>query len=45
MSFIGIKIEDKTSTLEENKEIKILKINFPVHTYIRYITPKHTREN
>ena len=34
MSFNGIKIDNKTSTLEENKEINILKINFP-STHIR----------
>ena len=34
MSFNGIKIDNGTSTLEENKEINKLKINFPTkHTF------------
>ena len=34
MSFNGIKIDNRTSTFEENKEINILKINFPTTTHI-----------
>ena len=34
MSFNGIKIDNRTSTLEENKEINIVKINFPTTTHI-----------
>ena len=45
MSFIGIKIEDKTSTLEENKEIKILKIDFPsTHIHSTYNTQAYKRK-
>ena len=36
MSFNGIKIDNGTSTLEENKKINILKINFPT-THIHSI--------
>ena len=38
MSFNGIKIEYRTSTLEENKELNILKSNFPT-------TPIHSTYN
>ena len=39
MSFNGIKIDNITSTLEENKEINILKINFPTtHLHSTYNT-------
>ena len=34
MSFNGIKIDNRTSTLEENKELNILKNNFPTTTHI-----------
>ena len=45
MSFIGIKIEDKTSTLEENKEIYIFKINFPsTHIHSTYNTQAYKRK-
>ena len=34
MSFNGIKIDNGTSTLEENNEMNIVKINFPTtHTF------------
>ena len=37
MSFNGIKIDNGTSTLEERKEINILKIKFPTtHIYSTY---------
>ena len=40
MSFIGIKIDNRTSTLEQNKEINILKINFPTtHIHIDILHP------
>ena len=39
MSFNGIKIDNRTSTLEENKELNILKINFPTtHIHSTYNT-------
>ena len=39
MSFNGIKIDNRTSTLEENKEINILKINFATtHIHSTYNT-------
>ena len=39
MSFNGIKIDNRTSTLEENKEINILKIKFPTtHIHSTYNT-------
>ena len=39
MSFNGIKIDNKTSKSEENKEINILKINFPTtHIHSTYNT-------
>ena len=34
MSFNGIKIDNRTSTLEENKELNILKNNFPTTRHI-----------
>ena len=41
MSFNGIKIDNRTSTLEENKEINTLKINFPTtHLHSTYNTQK-----
>ena len=40
MSFNGIKIDNRTSTWEENKEIIILKINFPTtHIHIDILHP------
>ena len=45
MSFNGIKIDNRTSTLEENKEIKILKINFPsTHIHSTYNTQAYKRK-
>ena len=45
MSFNGIKIDNGTSTLEENKEINILKINFPSkHKYSTYNTQAYKRK-
>ena len=45
MSFNGIKIDNRTSTLEENKEIKILKINFPsTHIHSSYNTQAYKRK-
>ena len=39
MSFNGIKIDNKTATLEETKEINILKIKYPTtHIYLTYNT-------
>ena len=39
MSFNGLKIDNGTSTLEETKEINILKINFPTtHIHSTYNT-------
>ena len=45
MSFNGIKIDNRTSTLEENKEINILKINFPItHIHSTYNTQTYKRK-
>ena len=45
MSFNGIKIDNRTSTLEENKEINILKINFPsTHIHSTYNTQAYKRK-
>ena len=45
MSFNGIKIDNTTSTLEENKEINILKINFPTtHIHSTYNTQAYKRK-
>ena len=45
MSFNGIKIDNRTSTLEENKEINILKINFPTtHIHSTYNTQAYNRK-
>ena len=45
MSFNGIKIDNRTSTLEENKELNILKINFPTtHIYSTYNTQAYMRK-
>ena len=44
MSFNGIKIDNGTSTLEETKEINILKSNFPtthIHSTYNTQTSKH----
>ena len=44
MSFNGIKIDNRTSTLEENKELNILKINFPTtHIHSTYNTQAYKR--
>ena len=45
MSFNGIKIDNRTSTLEENKEINIFKINFPsTHIHSTYNTQAYKRK-
>ena len=45
MSFNRIKIDNGTSTLEENKEINILKINFPTtHIHSTYNTQAYKRK-
>ena len=45
MSFNGIKIDNKTSKSEENKEINILKINFPsTHIHSTYNTQAYKRK-
>ena len=45
MSFIGIKIDNTTSTLEENKKINKLKINFPsTHIHSTYNTQAYKRK-
>ena len=45
MSFNGIKIDNGTSTLEENKEINILKINFvSTHIHSTYNTQAYKRK-
>ena len=45
MSFNGIKIDNRTSTLEENKELNILKINFPTtHIHSTYNTQAYMRK-
>ena len=45
MSFNGIKIDNRTSTLEENKEINILKINFlSPHIHSAYNTQTYKRK-
>ena len=45
MSFNGIKIDNRTSTFEENKEINILKINFPTtHIHSTYNTQAYRRK-
>ena len=45
MSFNGIKIENRTSILEESKEINILKINFPTtHIHSTYNTQAYKRK-
>ena len=44
MSFNGIKIDNRTLTLEETKEINILKINFPtMHIHSKYNTQTYKR--
>ena len=45
MSFNGIKIDNRTLTLEETKEINILKINIPTtHIYSTYNTQAYKRK-
>ena len=45
MSFNGIKIDNTTSRIEENKEINILKINFPTtHIHLTYNTQAYKRK-
>ena len=45
MSFNGIKIDNRTSTLEENKEINISKINFPsTNIHSTYNTQAYKRK-
>ena len=45
MSFNANKIDNRTSTLEENKEINILKINFPTtHIHSTYNTQTYKRK-
>ena len=45
MAFNGIKIDNGTSTLEENKEINILKLNFPsTHIHSTYNTQGYKRK-
>ena len=45
MSFNGIKIDNGTSTLEENKEINILKIKFPITRIYSTYNTKNKGEN
>ena len=45
MSFNGIKIDNRTSTLEKNKYINIFKINFPsTHIHSTYNTQAYRRK-
>ena len=45
MSFNGIKIDNRKSTLEENKEINIFKTNFPsTHIHSTYNTQAYKRK-
>ena len=45
MSFNGIKIDNRTLTLEETKEINILKINIPTtHIHSTYNTQAYKRK-
>ena len=45
MLFNGIKIDNRTSTLEGNKEINILKINFPsTHIHLTCNTQTYKRK-
>ena len=45
MSVNGIKIDNRTSKSEENKEINILKINFPsTHIHSTYNTQAYKRK-